>query len=44
MPDQLALVGGTLYLHVVSDDGAQSGWIYEKSDRSAYYEVPPGWG
>ena len=44
MPDQLALVGGTLYLHVVSEDGAQSGWISEKSDRSAYYEVPPGWG
>lgn len=44
VPDQLALVGGTLYLHVVSEDGAQSGWISEKSDRSAYYEVPPGWG
>ena len=39
VPDQLALVGGTLYLHVVSEDGAQSGWISEKSDRSAYYEA-----
>ena len=44
VPDQLALAGGTLYLHVVSEDGAQSGWISEKSETSAYYAAPPGWG
>lgn len=44
VPDQLALAGGTLYLHVVSADGTQSGWISEKSEVSAYYEAPPVWG
>lgn len=44
VPDQLALAGGTLYLHVVSADGTQSGWISEKSEVSAYYEAPPAWG
>lgn len=43
-PDQLALIGGTLYLHVSSEDGAENGWILEKGEMDAYYETPPAWG
>ena len=43
VPDQLALAGGTLYLHVVSEDGAER-LDLEKSETSAYYAAPPGWG
>ena len=44
LPDRLAFIGGTLYLHIASEDGAVSGWISEKSDMYAYYAMPPAWG